>query len=172
MGTTTDRGNTKKTVTTTLTQVFRGLLDILHQSRSDLHQTLNTHIRSFDQKTKEDELDLGVTGFWSLMLELVFNCYTQTVLAVGITLVMLLSLITYHVRFVAYLLGNTFFRQARPLTEDELRMYHAQQQTFNDAVGLFVKKEPITEPERKDPKIEDDGKVVRRVVYEETKVKK
>jgi hypothetical protein len=170
MGTATDRGNSKKTVTTT--QMFRGLLDILHQNRSDLHQTLNTHIRSFDRKTDEDELDLGVVGFWSLMLELVLNCYTQTVLAVGITLVLFLSLITYPVKFLTGLLSNTFFRQTRPLTEDELRMYHTQQQTFNDAVGLFVKKEPITEPERKDPKIEDDGKVVRRVVYEETKVKK
>jgi hypothetical protein len=170
MGTTTDRGHTKKTVTT-MTQMFRGLLDILHQNRSDLHQSLNLHIRSFDRKTDQDELDLGVTGFWSLMLELVFNCYTQTVLAVGITLVMLLSLITYPVRFVVYLLGNTFFRQARPLTEDELRMYHAQQQAFNEAMGIG-KKDPITEAERKDPKIEDDGKVVRRVVYEETKVKK
>ena len=171
MGTTTDRGHTKKTVTT-MTQMFRGLLDILHQNRSDLHQTLNSHIRSFDSKTDQDELDLGVTGFWSLMLELVFNCYTQTVLAVGITLVMLLSLITYPVRFVVYLLGNTFFRQTRSLTEDEIRMYHAQQQAFNDAVGIFGKKNPITEPERKEPKIEDDDKVVRRVVYEETKVKK
>ena len=170
MGTTTDRGHTKKTVTT-MTQMFRGLLDILHQNRSDLHQSLNTHIRSFDRKTDQDELDLGVTGFWSLMLELVFNCYTQTVLAVGITLVMLLSLITYPVRFVVYLLGNTFFRHPRPLTEDELRMYHAQQQAFNDAVGIG-KKDPMSEAERKDPKIEDDGKVVRRVVYEETKVKK
>jgi hypothetical protein len=170
MGTTTDRGHTKKTVTT-MTQMFRGLLDILHQNRSDLHQTLNSHIRSFDRKTDQDELELGVTGFWSLMLELVFNCYTQTVLAVGITLVMLLSLITYPVRFVVYLLGNTFFRQARPLTEDELRMYHAQQQAFNEAMGIG-KKDPITEAERKEPGIEDDGKVVRRVVYEETKVKK
>jgi hypothetical protein len=170
MGTTTDRGNTKKAVTTT-TQMFRGLLDILHQNRSDLHQTLNTHIRSFDRKTNEEELDLGVTGFWSLMLELVFNCYTQTVLAVGITLVLLLSLITYPVKFLTGLLSNTFFRQTRPLTEDELRMYHTQQQAFNDAVGIG-KKDPVPDTERKEPGIEDDGKVVRRVVYEETKVKK
>jgi len=57
------------------------------------------------------------------------------------------------------------------LTEDELRMYHAQQQAFNDAMGIG-KKDPAPEPERKEPSIEDDGKVVRRVVYEETKVKK
>lgn len=154
-----------------MTQVFRGLLDILHQNRSDLHQNLNTHIRSFDRKTNEDDLELGVSGFWSLMLELVFNCYTQTVLAVGITLVMLVSLITYPVRFVIALLGSTFFRQTRPLTEEELRMYHAQQQAFNEQVGI-AKKQPMTEAERKDPEIEEDGKVVRRVVYEETKVKK
>ena len=171
MGTTTDRGHTKKAVATT-TQMFRGLLDILHQNRADLHQTLNTHIRSFDRKTNEDqELDLGVAGFWSLMLELVFNCYTQTVLAVGITLILLLSMITYPVKFVTGLLANTFFRSSRPLTEEEIRMYHAQQQAFNDAVGIG-KKEPMSETERKEPGIEDDGKVVRRVVYEETKVKK
>ena len=154
-----------------MTQVFRGLLDILHHNRSELHQNLNAHIRSFDRKSTDEDLDTSTVGFWSLMLELVFNCYTQTVLAVGITLVMLLSLITFPVRFIGSLLHNTFFRQARPLTDDELRMYHAQQQAFNEAVGI-VKKEPMTEAERKDPAIEDDGKVVRRVVYEETKVKK
>lgn len=169
MGTATDRGNSKKTVT--MTQVFRGLLDILHQNQSDLHQNLNAHIRSFDRKTNEDDPDLNVVGFWSLVLELIFNCYTQTILAVGTTLVLFLALITYPVRFFGSMFAGGLFRQAPPLTEEEIRMYHAQQQLFNEQVGI-VSKVPVTEENRKEPKIEDDGKVVRRVVYEETKVKK
>lgn len=160
MGTRKTGSNPKKAIT----HIFRGILDIIHQNHATLNQSFITHIRSFDLEPSEQELELGVVGFWRLLLELILNCYTQTVKVLGILLVFTLVLVTFPLRILGTLFSGQLFSRRFQMTEEEWAQYvqQAQQAHHSDPT--------VQQPEVEKPK--DDSKVVRRVVYEEAKVNK
>ncbi len=163
MGTRKVSANTQKT----MTHVFRGLLDILHRNHAQINQDIINHIRSFDREPSEQESEINVIGFWRMLLELIFNCYTQTTKIMGITLIFVLVVLTYPLRLVSTLLGGMWFSRRTMLTEEEYQYYYANQVAAENKTAEAVTPEskPATPPA-------DEGKVVRRVVYEEAKVTK
>ena len=161
MGTRKVSANPKKTIT----HVFRGLLDLLHQNHAQINRDIITHIRSFDREPTEQEIEINVIGFWRMLLELIFNCYTQTTKIMGITLVFALVTISYPLRLFSTLMGGMWFSGHRRviMTQEEHDYYY----------GNHV----VPDPKKAEDKPEstpsaDDGKVVRRVVYEEARVTK
>ncbi len=86
-----------------MTELYRGLLYVLTTNFNNLIDTLRNHIRSFNQNTTDDGnfLDVGVLGFWNLMLEIVFILYVLIILTVGIVLTATLAIGAYP--FVAFL---------------------------------------------------------------------
>jgi hypothetical protein len=161
MGTRKVSANPKKT----MTHVFRGLLDLLHQNHAQINKDIISHIRSFDRDPTDQEIEINVIGFWRMLLELIFNCYTQTTKILGITLVFVLVILSYPLRLVATLVGGMWFSRRTVLTQEEYDYYYG---------SLAASDEKKTEPKPKtEPSLAtDDGKVVRRVVYEEAKVTK
>jgi hypothetical protein len=163
MGTRKISANPKKT----MTHVFRGLLDILHQNHAQINKDIISHIRSFDREPSDQEAEINVIGFWRMLLELIFNCYTQTTKIMGITLVFVLVVLSYPLRLVSTLLGGMWFSRRVMLTEEELQQYYINHMS-NEAKPTDIKdvdSKPVTEQS-------NEGKVVRRVVYEEAKVTK
>ena len=163
MGTRKASANPKKT----MTQVFRGLLDILHQNHARINQEIINHIRSFDREPTDQDAEINVIGFWSILLELTFNCYTQTTKILGITLIFGLVVLAYPLRLISTLIGGMWFSRRIVLTKEEYDYYYG-----NHAMGEEKKTEPKTEPVEPPTAPTDDGKVVRRVVYEEARVNK
>lgn len=159
MGTRKVSANPKKT----MTHVFRGLLDILHQNHAQVNKDIISHIRSFDREPTDQESEINVIGFWRMLLELIFNCYTQTTKIMGITLVFVLVVLSYPVRLVSTLLGGMWFSRRATLTQEEYDYYYG---------SLVAGDEKKTESKPAPVPAADDGKVVRRVVYEEAKVAK
>ena len=86
-----------------MTELYRGLLHVLTTNFNNLIDTLRNHIRSFNQKTTDEGnfLDVGVLGFWNLMLEVVFTLFVLISLTIGVILTAGLAVSAYP--FVAFL---------------------------------------------------------------------
>lgn len=80
-----------------MTELYRGLLLVLTVKFIDLITTVRDLIRDFKQQTSDDTnyLDVGVMGFWNLMLEVVFTMYGVICLTVGIVLTAGLAVMFY-----------------------------------------------------------------------------
>lgn len=157
MGTGTDSADIKeeaKKRSHVMARLFRGSLDILRNKHEALGTALITHIRSFDKTADEAEYAyVESLGFWRMLVELVFQVYIQICLFVGITLVVVLVVFAWPVRFLVEMFAGSWFLQKDKWQYD---------QTTHVAPSL----DPLPETDA------DDSKVVRRVVYEEAKVPK
>jgi hypothetical protein len=80
-----------------VTELYRGILLILFGKYNDLVITLRDHVRSYKQTTSDPSnyLDVGVMGFWNLMLEISLTVFGISVLTAGVALVAALALIFY-----------------------------------------------------------------------------
>lgn len=157
MGTGTDSSDIKdeaKKRSHVMARLFRGSLDILRNKHEALGTALISHIRSFDKTADEAEYAyVESLGFWRMLVELVFQVYIQICLFVGITLVVVLVVFAWPVRFLVEMFAGSWFLQKDKWQYD---------QTTHVAPSL----DPLPETDS------DDSKVVRRVVYEEAKVPK
>lgn len=167
MGTRKTSANPKKTIT----HVYRGLLDIVHQNHARINQDIISHVRSFDREPNEHELEINVIGFWRMLLELIFNCYTQTTKIMGITLIFALVIISYPLRLFGTLCGGMWFSNHRRviMSQDEYDYYYGNQPNPDQKENTTKKDPDLGSMGNVTP---NDGKVVRRVVYEEAKVSK
>lgn len=132
-----------------IARLFRGLIDILRTKHDNLASALISHVRTFDKDTDDsDWIYAETSGFWRMLLELTFQIYANICFFVGILLVVALVCVAWPVRFLIEVFSGSFgaARNGAP--------YNHIPPTFED----------ITDS--------DDGKVVRRVVYEEAKVEK
>ena len=143
-----------------MTEIFRGLLDILYKHHDLLHKDLISHIRRFDRKPKdmeESEIKVGVFGFWRLLLEQLVNFYLWVVHGLGLILLFAIGLIGFPIRL---LIGSI-----------ELMLT-----TNKNLYATYTFQEPSVAPipanDNKPEEHKDDKQVVRRVVYEEAKVNK
>lgn len=149
MGTRTDSANTKKI--NSMAQIYRGLIDIFYEHNAMLKQRVTKHVRSFDHAPAEDDDQFHeMSGFWRIILELIVYTYTQVSLNIGIVLISLLVVVTWPIMFVVELFSAVWYRYSSP--------------------PVYYQEELQIEP-KVEPDISGDGKVMRRMVYEETKVK-
>lgn len=159
MGTGSDDSNTKETTKKqhyVMARLYRGLLDILRSKNDSTMGAIITHVRSFDQAPGDtEESYTGVLGFWRMLIEMVFQVYTQLCLFGGVMLVFSLVIISWPIRFLVELFSGSF------------GIFHRYNHVMYEQPHIQPTMEPIP-AEAPGP----DDKVVRRVVYEETKVKK
>ena len=96
-----------------MTELYRGILLILFGKYNDLVISLRDHVRSYKQTTSDPSnyLDVGVMGFWNLMLEISMTIFGIGVLTAGVALVALLALMFYplaaFLNFGALIIKNT-----------------------------------------------------------------
>ncbi len=95
-----------------MTELYRGLLEILVMRFIEQVETLRMHIRANNTGTVENfEIDIGVSGFWNLMLETVFTVFSIIFLITGVCLAALLAIVSYplaaFINYSSWLLSNT-----------------------------------------------------------------
>jgi hypothetical protein len=154
MGTGTDSTDIKeeaKKRSHVMAKLYRGNLDILRTKHEALGNSLIAHIRSFDKTVDDNDSTYAESlGFWRMLVELIFQVYVQISLCVGILLVVLLVIFAWPVRFLIELFAGSI------LANQRIPVYYEPQI------------QPTMDPEP-DPA---NTKVMRRMVYEETKVPK
>jgi len=130
-------------------KLFRGIIDILRTKHDNLASTLISHVRTFDKDADaSDWIYAETSGFWRMLLELTFQIYVNICYFVGIMLVLALVCVAWPVRFLIEVFSGSF------------------------SAGKHSPTFAHVPPTLGDGQPEDDGKVVRRVVYEEAKVEK
>ena len=135
-----------------MARLFRGVLDILRARNDTLVKEVLAHIRSFDHPVDETEVPYqDVLGFWRMLVEITFHIYAQISLFVGILIVSVLVVLAWPLKFLIELFASSWVMKSNqyryPYPEDA--------------------------PPMEEPKMDErNSKVVRRVVYEETKVPK
>lgn len=95
-----------------MTELYRGLLQILVMRCIEQIESLREHIRSHNSGYSENiDIDIGVTGFWNLMLETIFTIFTVAFLMLGVCLTSILAIISYpfaaFLNYGGWLLSNT-----------------------------------------------------------------
>ena len=80
-----------------MTELYRGLLQILSSKLNALIEHLRAHIRSFRKETTNPSnyFDVGVIGFWNLQLEIIYTLFVLLCLVSGILLTAILAIISY-----------------------------------------------------------------------------
>lgn len=96
-----------------MTELYRMLLLVITQKLDELKTELCTQIRTFHQQVPDEEkdqhrLDLGVSGFWNFLLEVVFNFYIILCYAISVTLISMLAIVFYPLNAVLTLLTSMF----------------------------------------------------------------
>lgn len=96
-----------------MTELYRMLLLVITQKLDELNTELRSQIRTFHQNVPAEEkdqhrLDLGVSGFWNFMLEVIFNFYIILCYAISITLISLLAIVFYPLNAMLTLLSSMF----------------------------------------------------------------
>ena len=95
-----------------MTNLYRGLLEIFVLRCIEQIESLRVHIRSQNTWFGENiDFDIGVSGFWNLMLETVFTIFTIAFLMLAICLTAMLAVFSYpcaaFINYGAWLLKNT-----------------------------------------------------------------
>lgn len=87
-----------------MTELYRGILEILVMRFIEQVETLRMHIRSHNSGLSENlEIDIGVSGFWNLMLEIVFTIFSILFLLTGVCLAVVLAVFAYPIAaFINY----------------------------------------------------------------------
>jgi hypothetical protein len=96
-----------------MTELYRMLLLVITEKLDELKTDLRTQIRTFYQQVPDEEkdqhrLDLGVSGFWNFLLEVVFNFYIILCYAISISLISSLAIVFYPLNAVLSLLTSMF----------------------------------------------------------------
>jgi hypothetical protein len=83
-----------------MTELYRGLLLVLTEKFTDLISTLRMHIRSFRSESKDPSnyMDVGVSGFWNFILEVIFTLFAISCLSAGVVLTAMLAIIAYPLK--------------------------------------------------------------------------
>ena len=94
-----------------MTELYRGLLQILVQMCIQQIESLRSHIRSHNTGTSNSEFDIGVTGFWNFMLEITFTLFSILFLIIFVSITALLAVVSYppaaFINYGGWLIRNT-----------------------------------------------------------------
>lgn len=96
-----------------MTELYRMLLLVITEKLDELKTNIRDQIRTFHPVIPESErdqhrLDLGVSGFWNFMLEVVFNFYIILCYAISISLISALAIVFYPLNAILTLLTSMF----------------------------------------------------------------
>lgn len=109
-----------------MTELYRGLLLVLTNKFNELILAFRLHIQSFNQDTKDPDnyYDVGVLGFWNLMLEIIFTLFSLSCLVVGVSLIASLAVLFYpchgFLRYVSLTLKNIKHPASDSVTKDKV----------------------------------------------------
>ncbi len=96
-----------------MTELYRGLLLVITNKFHELILSFRTHIQSFNTETKDPDnyMDVGVMGFWNLMLEIILTVFSLLCLVGGVSLIACLAIAFYPLeallKYSSLLLSNT-----------------------------------------------------------------
>lgn len=96
-----------------MTELYRMLLLVITEKLDELKTDLRTQIRTFhphvpDAEKDQHRLDLGVSGFWNFLLEVVFNLYVVLCYAISVALIASLAVVFYPLNAVLTLMTSMF----------------------------------------------------------------
>ena len=105
-----------------MTELYRGLLEILVMRCIEQIESLRIHIRYHNSgHAQNHDFDIGVTGFWNLMLETIFTIFSILFLFIGVCLAAVLAIISYplaaFINYGGWILLNT--RNPEKVTNEE-----------------------------------------------------
>lgn len=95
-----------------MTELYRGLLLVLTNKFNELILSFRTHVQSFKQETTDPDnyYDVGVMGFWNLMLEIVLTLFALACLVLGVSLIATMAVVFYpchgFIRYTSLTLKN------------------------------------------------------------------
>lgn len=95
-----------------MTELYRGLLEILVMRCIEQIESLRNHIRSHNSGHGQNrDFDIGVAGFWNLMLETVFTVFIILFLLSAVCLAAVLAVTSYPfaalINYGSWLMKNT-----------------------------------------------------------------
>lgn len=94
-------------------KLYRGLVDILIFQSRGMDEQISKHIRQFnDGETSTN--NFGVTGFWNLLLEIVFIMFVKLMVALGIVLTVVLALVFFPLHALRVSFSNIMAHRAEP----------------------------------------------------------
>lgn len=98
-------------------KLYRGLVDILTERCEGLNNAFSAHIRTFNSGDTETN-NFGVSGFWNLLLEIVFVMYVKMFVAVGIVLTVCLAILFFPLYALGVATSNVLSHRAAPHFEE------------------------------------------------------
>jgi hypothetical protein len=95
-----------------MTELYRGLLEILVMRFIEQIESLRLHIRSHNSgHSKYSDFDVGVTGFWNFILETIFTVVSILFLLLFVCLTASLAVVSYPfaalINYVSWVFKNT-----------------------------------------------------------------
>ena len=108
-----------------MTELYRGLLLVVTTKFYELILAFRSHIRSFKEQTSDpyNYFDVGVLGFWNLILEIIFIMFSLICLIAGISLIAVLAIGVYPLyailQYSSLLIKNTRNPPAESLVSND-----------------------------------------------------
>ena len=95
-----------------MTELYRGLLEILVMRCLEQIESLRNHIRTHNSGHGQyRDFDIGITGFWNLMLETIFTVFTILFLFSAVCVTAVLAITSYPfaalINYGSWILQNT-----------------------------------------------------------------
>jgi hypothetical protein len=125
-----------------MTELYRGILLILFNKFNDLIITLREHIRSYKQQTTDptNYMDIGVLGFWNLMLEISVSVFGMAVLATGVALVAVLAMVFYPLTALFNLCASVLINTRHP-ESSTMKLEKKVEPVVEESPVFIIKKE-------------------------------
>jgi len=97
-------------------KLYRGLIDILTARCEGLNDAFAKHIRAFNTGETETN-NFGVTGFWNLLLEIIYVMYVKIFVGLGIVLTVALAVVFFPLYAMTIAISNILNHKATPFEE-------------------------------------------------------
>jgi len=95
--------------------LYRGIIDILLQQCKAMDEKFCNHIRSHVSKESIEGDQLGLTGFWNLLLEITFVLFTKLAFLFGISIVAVFTLVFFPLNAVWWGITSTMYFNRKEL---------------------------------------------------------
>ena len=86
-------------------KLYRGIVDIITDRSDSMICAFSKHIRSFNKGETEGN-NFGVTGFWNLLLEVVYLTYVKLFVMFGILLTLVLAVVFFPLCAIGVAINN------------------------------------------------------------------
>lgn len=107
--------------------LFRGSMDIIYNNISYTRNTVNEHIRSFDEPTNEVPSFIQIAGFWRTLFELILGFYFILSTVTALTIHFFVVVIAWPISLVVQMFMATFSQ-----LNNEAKTQNPIEPTFND----------------------------------------